>query len=924
MSLPSPITPPITPPGTVPTVTAALPPAPPLAAAAPLVPAAMPAESPRSSSNGCYMPVLTKANFLKWQMCVEAYLTPHDHVRVIERMNVPGHGWVDPVAPTDARLLEAWLHSERMARGIIVSTAVDLHLELVHKHRQGAPWTLWQAIEAKHVKQDASFRHGAWMNFLGIRHGLDEPYVDFLGRITDARAQIDRVTPPGLSIDERMDELLLFTALCGMRTDDPLRRQLVSQKNICLDDVAACFLRTDQDASISAKLESANAAAAVHCFICRLLGHLAKDCPHADTIERLVSQRAGSSLGNQSNTTGGKRKKSKGGSAAMPTPTTPSTTPSSASVATETAGVATSFYSSNTRVTNGWIVDSGATSCMSYRRSIFSDLKPDRRAIRLANGSLIYSGGVGSIRFLSNCGYYITIHNVLYVPTLSSNLFASNRFAREHRDSYLEVLDFPQRWWINRLTGATEFTATIRSDDLAHLDWVASPSVEHANVTIAELHSRLNHLPISAVRRLLLDKPVAGLPDCVAGPSSGDFCEDCVSGKLTRAPHTKLAARAERPLFRIFTDVHGPLPVRSRHGHVYWVSFVDDHSRFPAVYFVSKKLDVFAAFRKYKAWAENLTGRKIGILRDDKGGEYLGTDFDEFLSECGIRREHSIRDTPQQLGVAEHLNRSISEGVTTLLSQLGLSRAWWEEAATHWLYGKIRLPSSVTKLTPFELFYGQKPDVSHLRPFGCLAYVHLQKDQRPALAPHAAQCVVIGYPSDYKGWRFWNLSTQREIVSDSAVFRESVFPFHNTGLSGVQSSVDPSPPSEDEWRVPASLLVFALPALPALPAPSSVSVDLHPEPARLSSPAPPVPLLSPPPLPSHPFILPSHLPHLPFHLPCLPFHPLHHPSHPPRLPSLSLGRCNLGWSFAFRFPRVQSMRWLICLPGLVLLLPSSP
>ena len=52
-----------------------------------------------------------------------------------------------------AKELESWHHSERMARGIIVSTAVNLHLELVHKHRQGSPWALWVAIKAKHVKQ---------------------------------------------------------------------------------------------------------------------------------------------------------------------------------------------------------------------------------------------------------------------------------------------------------------------------------------------------------------------------------------------------------------------------------------------------------------------------------------------------------------------------------------------------------------------------------------------------------------------------------------------------------------------------------------------------------------------------------------------------------------------------------------------------
>ena len=192
------------------------------------------------------------------------------------------------------------------------------------------------------------------------------------------------------------------------------------------------------------------------------------------------------------------------------------------------------------------------------------------------------------------------------------------------------------------------------------------------------------------------------------------------------------------------------------------MTFIDDYSRFPAIYFLSRKSDVFDAFRKYKAWAENVTGCRIEVLRDDKGSEYMSGAFDSFLVEAGIQREHTIRDTPQQNGVAERMNRSISEGITTLLSQSGLSRTWWEDAATHWVYGKIGLPSSATApLTPCDLFYGRKPDVPSLRPFGCLAYVHLQKDQRPALTSHAVQCIVVGYPLSYKGWKFWDPLTQQ-------------------------------------------------------------------------------------------------------------------------------------------------------------------
>ena len=206
---------------------------------------------------------------------------------------------------------------------------------------------------------------------------------------------------------------------------------------------------------------------------------------------------------------------------------------------------------------------------------------------------------------------------------------------------------------------------------------------------------------------MLRDRPVAGLPDHVDSVTSADICEDCVNGKLTCAAHTTPAARAPRPLYRVFSDVHGPLPVHSCCGHMYWVTFIDNYSQFPAVYFITKKSNVFAAFRKYKAWAENLTGECIGILHDNKGSEYKGADLNDFLAEAGICREHSIRDTPQQLGVAECMNRSISKGITVLLSQSSLSRTWWEDVAMHWLYRKIRIPSSSTKpLTPFELFYG--------------------------------------------------------------------------------------------------------------------------------------------------------------------------------------------------------------------------
>ena len=264
----------------------------------------------------------------------------------------------------------------------------------------------------------------------------------------------------------------------------------------------------------------------------------------------------------------------------------------------------------------------------------------------------------------------------------------------------------------------------------------------------------------------------------------------------------------------------------------------------------------------------------------------MSGNLDRYLANAGIRREHSIRDTPQQLGVAERLNQTLAEGITTALSQSGLTRTWWEDATAHFLHGKIRLLSSVTNCSPYELFYRKKPSVGHLQPFGCLAYVHLQKDQHGALLLHAAQCLFIGYPIDYKGWRFYNPATCKEIISDSTVFRESVFPFRKPGLSAVNRSVDSSPPTKTTVPIPS-----ATPDALSVPQPLD---NLTPEPTNTT----PLrltphlqPLGSPPPEP--PINLPEQL-HLPPEIRNLMSHFEHHPTNEQLPPKHSSWACHLG------------------------------
>jgi transposase InsO family protein len=103
------------------------------------------------------------------------------------------------------------------------------------------------------------------------------------------------------------------------------------------------------------------------------------------------------------------------------------------------------------------------------------------------------------------------------------------------------------------------------------------------------------------------------------------------------------------------------MPTSSISGYVYYVSFIDDYSRKTWIYFLKSKDEVFSKFKEFKALIENLSERKIKILRSDNGGEYTSKEFVSFCRDVGIKRELTTPYNPQQNGVAERKNRTIME-----------------------------------------------------------------------------------------------------------------------------------------------------------------------------------------------------------------------------------------------------------------------
>ena len=115
------------------------------------------------------------------------------------------------------------------------------------------------------------------------------------------------------------------------------------------------------------------------------------------------------------------------------------------------------------------------------------------------------------------------------------------------------------------------------------------------------------------------------------------ICEPCLAGKQHRAVVPKASLTSyTTPLALVVSDLHGPLPVRSRHHYRYFITFIDAATRLWVVLPLKDKSGAFAAFKQFKALAENQLNRQIKVFRDDKGGEYMSKEFDAFCAQHGI------------------------------------------------------------------------------------------------------------------------------------------------------------------------------------------------------------------------------------------------------------------------------------------------
>ena len=226
-------------------------------------------------------------------------------------------------------------------------------------------------------------------------------------------------------------------------------------------------------------------------------------------------------------------------------------------------------------------------------------------------------------------------------------------------------------------------------------------------------------------------------------PSDLDICEYCILGKKTNAPFPRSSYVAKNPLEYVHSDLWGPAQVSTPGGKRYFMSFIDHFSRKTWIYLLRTKDEAFMTFKNWKHAVENQVNYKLKCLKTDNGLEYCNQLFTNFCLENGIKRHLTVPGTPQQNGVAERMNRTLLEKTRCMLISSGLKHVFWGEAVTTACYLINRSPSSTIEFkTPQELWTGNKPDLSYLRIFGCVAYAKVSQGK---LEPRAinVSCWVI-------------------------------------------------------------------------------------------------------------------------------------------------------------------------------------
>ena len=300
-------------------------------------------------------------------------------------------------------------------------------------------------------------------------------------------------------------------------------------------------------------------------------------------------------------------------------------------------------------------------------------------------------------------------------------------------------------------------------------------------------HRCFGHIGMEATRATLTKNYVTGVQ--LEGSFTHDHCIPCLVGKSPQRSYFFHGHHAAKIGDLLHMDLCSPYPVQGPRGEKYFFNILDDKSNWGFTFGLRLKSDAFVHYLQTEAFLARSNAALVLTVRC--GGELeltAGRMGDHFASK-GIVLQRTVAYAHQQSGKSERYIQTIEEGGQALLADSGLPMSFWLDAVLTRQYLVNRLPTSTlpSGTTPFELLMsGQKPDLSHLRVWGCDCYVAIPDELRGKAGPRCSRAIFVGYEEHRVGWRVRDLAGKYSFSND-VIFNENL-----SARLGVSRSLFPA------------------------------------------------------------------------------------------------------------------------------------
>ncbi|GJQ99262.1 zinc finger, CCHC-type containing protein [Tanacetum coccineum] len=243
-------------------------------------------------------------------------------------------------------------------------------------------------------------------------------------------------------------------------------------------------------------------------------------------------------------------------------------------------------------------------------------------------------------------------------------------------------------------------------------------------------HARLGHVHFKRMQDMSKDGLIP------AFDMDTEKCQTCMLNKITKKPFQNVKRETE-VLELIHSDLCDLHATPSLGNKKYFVTFIDDASRFCYVYLLHSKDEALDKFKVFKTKVELQQGSLIKRFRTDREGEYMDT---LYFQSVGMIHETTAPYTPQQNGISERKNRVLKEMVNSMLSYSGLSQGFWGEA---------------------------------------MAVVRLPDPKLKTLGERGIKCIFVGYAEHFKAFRFYVIEPNDSVAINSIIeSRDAIFDEH--------------------------------------------------------------------------------------------------------------------------------------------------